>query len=506
MGSHTLQQLRGYSFDEIKVLFEATMKRVNTFTLMESDDTVPKVVARSSKRSTEEELGEENMLKNFNRDDLVKLWDLVRRKFQFNRPLVMIKKELYGVGLKSIMDPNTSIRRLCLEEDNRISLNDGVESNEEWDTPKYHDTIDSGKKKEAKAFAFYQMETEDISERYDAACFVNGLGAYDREINLEHDKNLISNAVKLCLEHEVKNGDKIVKKELIVALRGEIYFVTFIINPEEDDIKPRVVLGRSFLSVKLNALEMKDDWDVILEGIDFGEIPKLMGPSCGDTIKEMLEIKVNEMGELCEEFYSTYEFNEVVPNDELMKKKVIKFRLCGQVHSLSILDFARRLGLYTSAEIQDDGYVTYFLGALRNYYHFNANQYWLSISSEEELLLSRSLAKTIRKPVLRNLYANVAWLLAKWMKRKGVGTHRERETLDVLTLRELTGPNGKLIPKDPAPGIPRVATPKGQRPTITDLYDKIGQLETRHRKLERRVRRQPYQLDRYAGVFEYTAG
>ncbi|GJX24392.1 hypothetical protein Tco_0228837 [Tanacetum coccineum] len=57
---YTLQQLRGYTFDEIKVLFEATMKRVNTFTPMESDDTVPKVVAGSSKRSAEEELGEES--------------------------------------------------------------------------------------------------------------------------------------------------------------------------------------------------------------------------------------------------------------------------------------------------------------------------------------------------------------------------------------------------------------------------------------------------------------
>ncbi|GJW07877.1 hypothetical protein Tco_1570300 [Tanacetum coccineum] len=47
---------RGYSFDEIKVLFKETLKRVNTFTPMESDDTVPKVVAGSSKRSAEEEL------------------------------------------------------------------------------------------------------------------------------------------------------------------------------------------------------------------------------------------------------------------------------------------------------------------------------------------------------------------------------------------------------------------------------------------------------------------
>ncbi|GKD07836.1 hypothetical protein Tco_1187521, partial [Tanacetum coccineum] len=51
----------------------------------------------------------------------------------------------------------------------------------------------------------------------------------------------------LCLEHEVKKGNKVVKKELIVALRGEIYFVKFIINQEEDDVEPGVILGRTFL-------------------------------------------------------------------------------------------------------------------------------------------------------------------------------------------------------------------------------------------------------------------
>ncbi|GJX46216.1 hypothetical protein Tco_0271406 [Tanacetum coccineum] len=107
--------------------------------------------------------------------------------------------------------------------------------------------------------------------------------------------------------------------------------------------------------------------------------------------------------ELCQEFNSTYEFDEVIPDDELMTKKVIKFRLCGRAHPLSVLDFARRLGLYTSAEIQDDGFDTSFLGGLRNDNHFNANQYWLSISSEEELLLSRSSVKTIRKTMLRVL-------------------------------------------------------------------------------------------------------
>ncbi|GKB55640.1 hypothetical protein Tco_0911826 [Tanacetum coccineum] len=191
------------------------------------------------------------------------------------------------------MDPNTSIRRLCLGEDNRILLNDGVESNGEWDTPEYHDITNSGIKKEAKAFTFYRMETKEISEKYVAPCFVNILEAYDGEINFEHDKNLISNefAVKLCLEHEVKNGDKVVRKELIVALKGEIYFVKFIINPEEDDIEPGVVLGRSFLRLTKGiddfgngiitiypdldpfnddsdkANDSEDDWEDILEGI-----------------------------------------------------------------------------------------------------------------------------------------------------------------------------------------------------------------------------------------------
>nr|GFD32410.1 hypothetical protein [Tanacetum cinerariifolium] len=78
-------------------------------------------------------------------------------------------------------------------------------------------------------------------------------------------------------------------------------------------------------------------------------------------------------------------------------------------------------------------------------------------------------------------------------------------TLDVITLKELTGPNGRFIVEDPTPGVPRVATPRGLRPTITDLYEKIGCMETHQGTLERMTRRQLYQLDRYAEVFEYMA-
>ncbi|GJU86677.1 hypothetical protein Tco_1294223 [Tanacetum coccineum] len=52
IGSYTLQQVRGYSFNEIKTLFETTMSRVNNFVPVESkvDRAVPELAAGSSKR------------------------------------------------------------------------------------------------------------------------------------------------------------------------------------------------------------------------------------------------------------------------------------------------------------------------------------------------------------------------------------------------------------------------------------------------------------------------
>ncbi|GJS42422.1 hypothetical protein Tco_0567465 [Tanacetum coccineum] len=147
MGSRTLQQLKKLSFDEVKELFETTMKRVNTFTPMESDDIVPKVVAGSSKIDAEQELNQESskrqkigegsepaeeskdelsqeqlqhlmiivpeeginifedMLKNFDRDDLVKLWSLVHERFNSTEPTEDKERELW-VELKRLFEPD----------------------------------------------------------------------------------------------------------------------------------------------------------------------------------------------------------------------------------------------------------------------------------------------------------------------------------------------------------------------------------------------------------------
>ncbi|GJX32739.1 hypothetical protein Tco_0242594 [Tanacetum coccineum] len=65
MGSHTLQQLKRLSFDELKALFETTMRRVQTFHRIESegDKTVLELTTGSSKRVAEVELDHEGSKK-----------------------------------------------------------------------------------------------------------------------------------------------------------------------------------------------------------------------------------------------------------------------------------------------------------------------------------------------------------------------------------------------------------------------------------------------------------
>ncbi|GJW27462.1 hypothetical protein Tco_0044337 [Tanacetum coccineum] len=226
------------------------------------------------------------------------------------------------------------------------------------------------------------------------------------------------------------------------------------------------------------------------------------------------------------------------------------------------------IGLYHAKELDEEGFDVYFQGGLRSDKHFNAQEYWLSINREENLSLSSSHDSTIRNPVLRvlhkmityglcqrtngydkiqknnlwqlsmfnarnqNRYANVSWLIARWMKRKGPGTQREslicygqfimklaRKTrvlsdevlkslsaliyyrdLDTTTLRELIDSEGRLIPEAPQPDIPRVAIPRAQRASMQDLYERIGSMEIRQGAIERMAYRKSYQWDRYAGL------
>ncbi|GKD16059.1 hypothetical protein Tco_1205217 [Tanacetum coccineum] len=225
--------------------------------------------------------------------------------------------------------------------------------------------------------------------------------------------------------------------------------------------------------------------------------------SCGEVIDEMLTIKLCVAGtdeeiftseawttfnieepiysELCHEFYSTYEFNEVCVDDELRTKKIIRFRLCGRAFSWTFLEFAKRLGLYRSEEIAEEGFDVYFQGGLRSHEHFNAREYWLSISREDNLSLSRSLASTIRNPVL---------MIARWMKRKGAGSQKKSMIYC-----------GRFITK-----IAYRKNLLSKEASMRDLYERMGSMEIRQGAIERMAYMQSYHWDRYHGVFKNMAG
>nr|GEY11482.1 hypothetical protein [Tanacetum cinerariifolium] len=126
----------------------------------------------------------------------------------------------------TVMDPNSSLGKICLGEDVVVILSDKVKKSGDWNSPEFQDIANSRK--------------EERNE-----------GVKENMISIEY-------AVKLCLKHEVKKGNQVVKKELIVALRCEIYFVKFIINPEEDDVEPG----------------SNDDWDHLLN-FNIDDVPLL---------------------------------------------------------------------------------------------------------------------------------------------------------------------------------------------------------------------------------------
>ncbi|GJY53691.1 hypothetical protein Tco_0445355 [Tanacetum coccineum] len=169
---------------------------------------------------------------------------------------------------------------------------------------------------------------------------------------------------------------------------------------------------------------------------------------------------------LCHEFYSTYEFDEVVTDKELIMKKLNKFRLGGRGHSLTLLEFAHR------------------------YDKIQRNELWLMSMFE-----ARNQNRMARKMIL--LTDEVL---------DGLSALIYCRSLDATTLRELIGSNGRLITEDPALGVPRVAMPTPPSPTMQDLYDRMGRMEIRQATLERMYRTQSYHSNRYAFIFEYMAG
>ncbi|GJS61391.1 hypothetical protein Tco_0656175 [Tanacetum coccineum] len=145
---------------------------------------------------------------------------------------------------------NIDLGRIFLGENIYGSPSERVEGHGNWDALEYTNTVGSKEKKVTKALSFYKMETEE-----------------------------------LCLDYDVKKGNKVVKKELIVALRGELYFVKFIINPKEDDMELGVILGRLFMRL-VNGIVDFGSGDQ-LPNFHFDDIPQLDGEELPSFVCKM---------------------------------------------------------------------------------------------------------------------------------------------------------------------------------------------------------------------------
>ncbi|GKE39617.1 hypothetical protein Tco_1463022 [Tanacetum coccineum] len=145
---------------------------------------------------------------------------------------------------------------------------------------------------------------------------------------------------------------------------------------------------------------------------------------CGDEIDQMLKISLKEAQFDEEIFFSVAWFDKVCADDELQSKKIISFRLGGRTHSLTLLEFAKRLGLYHAEELNEEGFDAYFQGVLHKMITYRLCQ---RMTGYEKIKRNDLWLLSMFEDRHQNGYANVAWVIAKWMKRKGAGSQKDSQ-------------------------------------------------------------------------------
>ncbi|GJT32458.1 hypothetical protein Tco_0922877 [Tanacetum coccineum] len=193
---------------------------------------------------------------------------------------------------------------------------------------------------------------------------------------------------------------------------------------------------------------------------------------CDREIDDMLRIRVCE-AESDEEIFTSMAWIRAFNINEPIYAK-----LC---HDLNLLEFARRLGLYQAAELEEDGFNVYFVGGVI-------------------LPLSEPIFEVIYKISLYSFVSKDDWFISKLARKCMVLTEDMVRSLsasvycrdlDSITLRDLIDYDGKLIPEDPQPGVPRVGIPRPPRASMQDLYDRMGRMEIRQDAIERMEYREP---------------
>ncbi|GJX84781.1 hypothetical protein Tco_0335555 [Tanacetum coccineum] len=383
-------------------------------------------------------------------------------------------------------------------------------------------------------------------------------------------------------------GEKLVKKELIVALKGELYFVKFIINSKEDDVEPGVILRRSFLILAKGIVDFgngvitihpkpdpfdddsektvksSDDWDQLLD-FNFDDIPKFgkelpsfvckIGKSNQNKKKVMenLDLFYQDIrpssssgrhltqgeaerkhwiqGEALKEKYDPGSFifpirfegkvNENALADTGSDMNTMPYRIYEQLGRDDLKNEDRGITMINHTQAEVMGRLSNVLCQTLGTHDDEAGSLRSKRSRHEiveevllpqvhhEFLLWEGCTRDAKSRHQKG-YANVAWVITKWMKRKGAGTQKESQIccgqfisklarkcrvltedvvrslsdpiycrdLDKTTLRDLIDSDGKLIPEDPQPVVPRVGIPRPPRASMQDLYDRMGRMQS----------------------------
>ncbi|GJX64385.1 hypothetical protein Tco_0298728 [Tanacetum coccineum] len=180
------------------------------------------------------------------------------------------------------MDPSSSIGKTCLRENVIEISSDKAKGHGDWNSLEFLDTTNSGGKKETKAMVFHKMDTEEVSDRYVSPCFVNGLEAYDGEINLREDD----------IEPGVVLGRSFLRLTKAIA---DFETVTIKIYPELDP----------FLESYEEEEKIRDDWDLLLDNLDFEDMPDIEGVSVSQLVCKMGKSSKNKRKQL-ENYKLTY--------------------------------------------------------------------------------------------------------------------------------------------------------------------------------------------------------
>ncbi|GJY26202.1 ribonuclease H-like domain-containing protein [Tanacetum coccineum] len=139
------------------------------------------------------------------------------------------------------------------------------------------------------------------------------------------------------------------------------------------------------------------------------ELPSMERHAYYYSWERALSIEGDVYPEWCSDFFSTMYFERGVDRTKLMTENSIWFRLCGQEHVLTLLEFAVLLGLYEESELDHRLFAIHFSKLEIDDKLFNHDEYWQKIKEPTRTNPRTSL---IKEPLMRVVHRLIVGALA----------------------------------------------------------------------------------------------